>query len=169
MLPSDKQGKPPEDARAANGERPADHAGSGLVVSPDVRFAVLDGTVVLLELTSAEYFAFDDVGSDFWLRLVDPRVELQTALGELRAERGDVVDRFVDDCLRRNLLTRGTPVSVSPPSPRLGRRSTTSSWFLTARASVPPCPYLGSAPPPRFRAGLSQAPGGTAVPAPDIA
>ena len=134
MLPSDKQGKPPEDARAANGERPADHAGSGLVVSPDVRFAVLDGTVVLLELTSAEYFAFDDVGSDFWLRLVDPRIELQTALGELRAERGDVVDRFVDDCLRRNLLTRGTPVSVSPPSPRLGRRSTTSSWFLTPRA-----------------------------------
>ena len=95
---------------------------------------MLDGTVVLLELTSAEYFAFDDVGSDFWLRLVDPRIELQTALGELRAERGDVVDRFVDDCLRRNLLTRGTPASVSPPSPRIGPRSTTSSWFLTPRA-----------------------------------
>jgi hypothetical protein len=134
VLRSHNLGEKPENARSADDEYLAERAGAGLLVSPDVRFVVLDGTVILLELMSAEYFAFDDVGSDFWLRLVDPRTELRTALDELRAERGDAVDRFVDDCLRRNLLTRRTPSTVGPPAPRIGRRSTASSWFLTPRA-----------------------------------
>jgi Transglutaminase-like superfamily len=105
-----------------------------LSVSPDVRFAELDGTVILLELNSAEYFALDDTGSDIWLRLVESRTGIGTALDELRAERGEAITRFVDECLRRNLLARSRPAPVAPPSPRTARRSIGSHRFLTARA-----------------------------------
>lgn len=118
----------------ASSEYPDDRSAANLYASPNVRFAVLDGAVFLLELGSAEYFAFDTVGSDFWLRLVDPDARTGAVLAELHAEHGDAVDRFVDDCLRRSLLTRRRPTTVAPPPARAGGRSRWNSRFLTSRA-----------------------------------
>lgn len=100
-------------------------------VSPNVRFAEVDDVVILLDLKTSEYFAFDDVGSGLWCRLVDPDASYPALLDELRDERGDVAGRFIEACLRRGFLTAAP---VFRPSTTTSRSPSINFPLLTPRA-----------------------------------